>query len=138
VRAALSIPARANYLADLRTWIDQFVQQGTADEIVRARVVLAVHEVAANIIEHAYAGHPAGSIAVTAVLTTTQLTVSVDHTGEPCPRAEVPAPVFDGSASRGFGVWITDRAADDVYRVSGAGGIHSTILVHNLFDRTQP
>ena len=53
---ALKVAATEASLAGIRTWLDQTVGACVADTGIQARLVLAVHEVAANVIEHAYAG----------------------------------------------------------------------------------
>ena len=102
---------------------------------IQARLVLAVHEVAANVIEHAYAGAARQHLTVTIDITPARVTARVDHAGTPLDPTTLTPPVFDGTRSRGFGLWLASRACSDVTFASDDANRHSVILTIHLTNK---
>lgn len=102
--------------ATLRAWADDACRQlcgRRLSEAGRMAIVLAVHETVRNVLEHA-CPESSGSIEVAAEADGDLLRLSVAHDGAPFDRATASAPVFDGTAERGFGVFLTEAAVDRV------------------------
>jgi anti-sigma regulatory factor (Ser/Thr protein kinase) len=132
----LTVPASTDRLGEIRSWVEAVASVATAEPSVVPRLVLAVHEIAANIVEHAYDGRTDGMLTITIITTAGQILTRVDHTGSPFDGARLKPPVFDGTETRGFGMWLAARACDDLYFVSHDAHHHSAFLTLNLTGRT--
>ncbi len=102
--------------ATVRAWTDDACRRlcgGRLSEGGRTAIVLAVHETVRNVLEHA-GPESSGSIEVVVEADGDLLRLSVAHEGRPFDRATAPAPVFDGTADRGFGLFLTEAALDRV------------------------
>ena len=122
MRLTLATDARPEALAEVRDWTVSVCAPAAAhpeNEGDVAAIVLAVHEAAANVVEHAYRG-AGGPLRLEASWSGPTLTVRVWHRGEPIDREAVAAPVFDGSRERGLGTFLIEQAADRVaYETAG-------------------
>lgn len=119
----LSTRAELATLASVRRFVEDACRPASIDPAHDAQVaalVLAVHEAAANVAEHAYGG-AGGALRLAAEWEGPTLVVRLWHDGEPVDRAAVPPPRFDGSSDRGFGTFLLEGAADRVFYESAAG-----------------
>jgi len=132
---ALTVAATEASLARIRTWLDQTVGAGVADAGIQARLLLAVHEIAANVIEHAYAGAAGQHLSVTIDINPARVTARIDHAGTPFDPTTLTPPVFDGTRSRGFGLWLASRACSDVSFTSDGANRHSVLLTIYLTNK---
>ena len=84
---------------------------------------LAVHEVAANIIRHAYQNRTDQRIILEIESFEEHLMVHLNHWGKPFIRREtVTVPIFDGTAERGFGLYLIEQCVDRVvYKCTPTG-----------------
>lgn len=100
----------------VRTWIDGVCRDlcgPRLSESGRAAVVLAVHETVRNVVEHASGGH-GGFIELSAKVEGDVLSLRLVHDGDGFDRASAPAPVFDGTAEGGFGLFLAESAVDRI------------------------
>lgn len=119
----LSTRAELATLASVRRFVEDACGPASIDPVHDARVaalVLAVHEAAANVAQHAYRG-AGGALRMAAEWSGPTLVVRLWHDGEPVDRSAVPAPSFDGSSERGFGTFLMEAAADRVVYESRDG-----------------
>jgi anti-sigma regulatory factor (Ser/Thr protein kinase) len=129
MKSTLSLRGAAHVLPRLRSWtagVWRVVFCGH-DPDGRRRLVLAVHEAARNIIEHAYAER-AGYIDVEAFLEGRALVVELWHDGVPIDRDAVSDPIFDGSRESGLGCFLIEQAVDHVLYQTDARGRHCVRL----------
>ena len=131
----LTVAATDASLARIRTWVDQVVGATVADANVQTRLVLAVHEIAANVIEHAYAGLAGQHLTVTIDATPVSVVARIDHAGASFEPAALAGPVFDGTRRRGFGLWLASQACHDLSFVSAGANLHSVFLTIHLSDK---
>jgi anti-sigma regulatory factor (Ser/Thr protein kinase) len=114
--------------ADVRTIdaavIDLLARAGGVDAETCSGVELAVHEIATNIVDHAYAGAPAdrpGRIVATAALTGMQtggrrrLVIELEDTGAPFDPAAVPPVNLDVPQEGGYGLFLAEALLDEVH-----------------------
>jgi len=88
---------------------------------------LAVGEVAANIILHAYKGQKGPPIEVVVDVNQDRVCVSFYHGGEDFDPSSARPPSFDGSRETGFGLYLVEQAVDEVRYGRddrGRAGIH--------------
>jgi serine/threonine-protein kinase RsbW len=115
----LDVPATYRYLNVVGACITEVLArvEGLAEPaMVAYRVNLAVHEICANIVEHAYAGQPEGRIAVTVVLITQPRSLIIDlhDTGRSFDPACVLAPNLNEGQVGGYGLFLVRELMDDV------------------------
>ncbi|MDX6553765.1 MAG: hypothetical protein QOH74_2253 [Gaiellales bacterium] len=94
----------------------------TDDELL-TRVMLALSEVVANVVRHAYAGTEPGDIEVTAVLAGDELRLAVRDFG----AVRLPS----ANPGMGIGLRIAEQCADEVRVATACGGT----IVELLFRR---
>jgi anti-sigma regulatory factor (Ser/Thr protein kinase) len=124
VRRRLRLRSDTVSFPGLRGWAERACRgcvPGAAEARVLA-VALAVHETVRNVAEHAYAHGGPGPIDVLAEGRGGRLVLSVVHDGAPFAREALPAPAFDGTRERGFGVFLAERAVDRISFSRTPGG----------------
>jgi len=126
--SALTFSATEASLARIRTWVGHMIGATVGDAGVQARLVLAVHEIAANVVEHAYAGMTGQHLTVAIDALPARVVVRIEHGGAPFEPAALIPPAFDGTRHRGFGLWLAARACTDVSFTSAGPGRHSIVL----------
>jgi serine/threonine-protein kinase RsbW len=129
----LELASNGRDLDALRSRIEGLLSDPRVSSDVSQRVQLAVHEVCANIVEHAYGSDRDGTIQVTLTRTfePQRLVVDLFDTGLPFDPASEPEPNLDEPHVRGYGLYIVRSVMDDVRYDHGAGGNHWR-LVKNL------
>jgi serine/threonine-protein kinase RsbW len=115
----LDLPASNKYLSVLGANLDAFIEriEGVAEPRVAAyNIQLAVNEICANIIAHAYRGAPGGRVVVTARLLAhpRRLLVELADTGAPFDPSQVAEPDLEGVQIHGYGLFLTRSLMDDV------------------------
>lgn len=123
----LELPATTTYLNVLGACLDGIVER--IDGIVEPRVTayniqLAVNEIVANIITHAYADQPDGrvTIVVTVVPEPLQLVVDLFDTGSSFDPTTVPEPNLDDVQIHGYGLFLVHSLMDEVTYTPGPDG----------------
>ena len=92
-----------------------------------AGLILAASEAVTNVIQHAYKDQPEARIQSSVEIFTDRIRVRFQDTGGSFDVSKVANPVFDGSQSHGFGVFIIDQLMDEVRRSRDEYG-------HNLIE----
>lgn len=121
----LDIPAAFKYLNVVSNCLTAVIEQveGLSEkETVSYNVVLAVHEICTNIVEHAYGGQ-GGQITMEILLNeaTGYLVINVYDTGQPFDLSAVPQPDLDSAPIRGYGLFLVHELMDDVSYTPGDG-----------------
>ena len=113
----LEITSDLKELERVRAFIREFCA-GVKDYPLDAKrismIELAVTEVTANIIKHAYQSRSGETIQINAEVSADEITICFYDRGEQFEQASVSEPVFDGSREGGFGLHIIAHTVDEV------------------------
>lgn len=121
----IDIPATYKHLSMVSACIAEIIERaGDVDERkeLTYNLQLAVHEVCANIVEHAYANLSDGRIAVTLTLFShpRQLCVDLQDTGRPFDLFAIPDPDLSQPQISGYGLFLIRNLVDEVAYTSGS------------------
>ncbi len=124
---AVRLKADATY-QDVRTidqaLVDLLVGAGDIDETTIHSIELAVHEVATNIVDHAYPEDQAGSIEASLTLSgrlQRRLTIELSDTGTPFDATAVNPVNLDLPQEGGYGLFLAQALMDEVHYERKAG-----------------
>ena len=120
----LSIPSSTRYLEDVRRFVEHHAYDAEFSERTVNELKIAVDEVCANVIEHAYQGDTSGTIDVDIIIKSDQFTVRIRDEGISFDEDIYQEPdIFDFARQKktgGFGVHIIKKLMDRVeYRTRG-------------------
>ncbi len=126
--------ARFEQLERIRAFVGKAAQAAGFSDKATYAVQLAADEAASNIIEHAYAGRPNASFALSCEFKDNQLTMTFHDRGKSFDfdRVDVPDLRADLSERRigGLGIYLMHKLMDHVeYRVTPGGNI-LTLIKH--------
>lgn len=126
-RIRLELPATTKYLNVLGACLDGIVERidGIAEPRITAyNIQLAVNEIVANIITHAYAEKPDGCVSLTATVIPEplQLLVELYDTGHSFDPSAVPEPDLDDVQIHGYGLFLARSLMDEVTYTPGPDG----------------
>lgn len=122
----LDIPANLQYVNVLGASVCAFlthVEQLADPEITRYNLELAIYEIGANIVNHAYANRH-GRIRMSATLShqPLQVTITLDDTGVSFDPTVVPEPRLGELQEHGYGLFLVTQLMDEVeYRPTNVG-----------------
>lgn len=124
----LTLPARYRNLALLSNCIDLLLADlpdRAAQEQVVYGIKLAVHEVANNVIDHAY-GHEQGVLNISFQFDPTANCFIADlyDTGEAFVAANAPTPDLDIPHESGYGLFLAEQMMDEVTYQRQSDGNH--------------
>ncbi|MCW5965918.1 MAG: SpoIIE family protein phosphatase [Bryobacterales bacterium] len=122
-------------LSRIRQWVNDLWMRWAPrghDESSLYQLVLAVNEVASNVMRHAYRGDAQQRIRMRAWVHQNRFTLELAHTGEPFDPQAKPSPVFDGTRDGGFGVFIIENSVDEIVYSRNDGDWH-TIRIEKSF-----
>lgn len=129
--AELKITSDLQELARVRAFIREFcvnIPDSLLDVNRINLIELAVTEVAANIIKHAYDKRTGEPIQIDARSSSDEIVLRFyDWGGEFDPKS-VPLPVFDGLSEEGFGIYIISHIVDEVIYSRNEEGINCVCL----------
>lgn len=114
----MEMPAQLEDLPRARRFVREFCKSDACWQLTREdlwQLELAVHEVAANIIRHAYGNRTDQRILIEIQVLQERLMVHLNHWGRPFIRESVPLPILDGTAENGFGLYLIERCVDKVF-----------------------
>ncbi len=133
VRKTLVIPNETRYLAAMREAVAQVVQSSDFPNEDMHRVVLAVDEAVANIMEHALAREEdSGELTIRMALdvNATQFQVTIQDSGKPFDPEEIEAPDIREQVAAGrrdgLGVFLIRQIMDEV-RYSFVQGLRNEL-----------
>lgn len=117
----LTMPAEFGALEQLQPYLDHLI--GTAPDRTRSEVMLAIHELCTNVIEHGYAGVE-GSIIIRANVEAGVFTITLrDHAPNAYETSrEIAAPAPDSLPEGGWGMFIVHQVMDEVHYTRHADG----------------
>jgi anti-sigma regulatory factor (Ser/Thr protein kinase) len=122
-------------LARIRQWVnDLWLRWAPRDKLEQPlyQLVLAVNEVASNVMRHAYKGNPAQRVRISAWVEEQKFVLELAHTGEPFDPAHRRPPAFDGSRDGGFGVFIIEKSVDEIVYSRNDGDWHTIRIVKSF------
>ncbi len=130
--SSLSIDADLNNLADIRRFVENTALALQAEADATADVVLAVNEVATNIIEHGYRRRP-GIIEIDVGQNGDALVVRLRDQAPPFDPTRAPAPDVGLPLNQrrfgGMGIHMTRHLVDQlIYQGSAEGGNELTLV----------
>ncbi len=131
VHAQLVVASNFSEIERIRTFVSVFSRQNplvNLEEKDRYQLVIASHEIATNIIRHAYNQNPDEFVTVTADRYADRITIRFTHVGEPYRPNEEEIPCFDGSRENGFGLYIVEQAVDKIEYGKDALNRHYILL----------
>jgi serine/threonine-protein kinase RsbW len=109
----LQLAADYESLRALGAWLEGLVPSSCAEDSLLPRLELAVHEVCANVVDHAYRS-AAGVIDLAGIATEDKIVVTVRDSGAPFDAALVRRPAPDAPQVRGYGLMIIEQLVDDI------------------------
>ena len=114
----IEIQSQLENLPGARLFVRKFCKSSTCLELAEEglwQLELAVHEVATNIIRHAYENRTDQRILIEMQTSKERIMVHLNHWGKPFIQLEsAPKPVVDGLAKGGFGLYLIERCVDQV------------------------
>ena len=119
-------------LARIRQWVNDLWLRWAPREHQEEglyQLILAVNEVASNVMRHAYKGSPTQRIRISCRVEGSMFYLELAHTGEPFDPAKRQAPSFDGSRDGGFGVFIIEKSVDEIVYSRNDGDWHTIRIV---------
>ncbi len=114
----LTVPSQVTFLQDIRMFVDNSVGKTGMNESDRAKVILAVDEGSANIIEHAYGGQ-SGFVKIRVEAEDDKVTINLYDGGESgfdpnkVPDPDIKEHVRLGKKS-GLGVFLMRKIMDEL------------------------
>lgn len=109
-----SMSSEAEGLAGLRGWLRGALGDLGVERAVQAELVLAVGELCANSIEHAYEGRAGQPIHVSVAGHADRLVIEVEDFGRAFDRSRYTEPDLDSLPDHGLGIHLVHRIADSV------------------------
>lgn len=133
-RFYLKMPARHRNLELLSRCIDLLLTElpdPTALEQLIYGIKLAVHEVASNVIEHAY-GHEQGEIEITLQFEphNKRFMAKLYDTGGAFDASQAPSPNLDIPQESGYGLFLAQQMMDEVSYQRQLDGNHWQLVKH--------
>jgi sigma-B regulation protein RsbU (phosphoserine phosphatase) len=122
-------------LARIRQWVNDLWLRWAPRECNEEglyQLVLAVNELASNVMRHAYRGDSGQRIRFRASGNRGLFVIEISHTGEPFDPETRTEPSFDGSRDGGFGLFIIENSVDEIVYSRNDGDWH-TIRIEKSF-----
>lgn len=114
----IEIRSQLENLPGARRFVRQFCKSNTCRQLAGEtlwQLELAVHEVATNIIRHAYENRTDERILIEIQAFEERIMVHLNHWGKPFIQLKsAPKPVVDGLTKGGFGLYLIERCVDRV------------------------
>jgi anti-anti-sigma factor len=124
-----SMSSEAESLAGLRAWLRGALGDLGVERAVQADLVLAVGELCANSIEHAYEGRAGQPIHVSVAGHSDRLVIEVEDFGRAFDQSRYREPDLDSLPDHGLGIHLVHRIADSVaVDVARAAGTRWTLV----------
>jgi len=111
---SLLVPARSCYLRLIRGLIDNCLKNVISDEKLKNRIVLAVNEAYANVIEHAYSGEEGRPFELKVIIEDKKITIILKDEGKKVPLKEIKPRDLDDIKPGGLGTHFIKEIMDEV------------------------
>jgi len=112
--STFSMTSEAEHLVRLRKWLrDELAGHGVPKQ-EQSNLLLAVGELCANCIQHAYEGRGGQPIQVSVRSSADSLVIEVEDFGKPFDADEYETPDFDALPDSGYGLFLVKTIADDL------------------------
>lgn len=131
--AELKIPSALSELARVRRFLREvldFRYPMLGDKDID-QLELAASEAASNIITHAYRDSPANEILIEVEVFAERVCIRFWHTGKAFSPELLEPPLFDGSQTSGFGLYIIGQCMDQVDYSRNARGKNIVYMAKN-------
>jgi serine/threonine-protein kinase RsbW len=140
---ALTVPAQLDRLGDIRRYVETAGKQAGLSEEAAYALVLAVDELATNIIMHGYSGLGTnGDVSITAGMDEEKLTVTLEDHGKPfdpgartMPSAEELSKPLEERGIGGLGIYLALQSVDQ-HRYERLGDANRNILTMKRGQKT--
>ena len=120
---ALTVPSQPKFLYVVRSAAYPVVIEAGFSRKEARRIVLALDEACSNIIRHAYAGDPEGTISLTLTVTGTELRIELRDTGKQVDATTIAPRDLKDVRPGGLGTHFINAVFDTVrYDTSGRAG----------------
>ena len=116
------IASTTEEIDDARRWVGEMARGAGLDEESVSDLEVALTEVLANSIAHAYRGDPGHDIRLECRSAETGFELVVRDWGEPFDPDRYRPPALDDPQEGGYGVYLIDALMDSVQRERPAGG----------------
>lgn len=133
--ATLEITSEVGSLERVRAFVGRICREQLwppMDEENTYKVIVAVQEVATNVMRHAYHGAMDGTIRFEAEVENGQLTIQILHQGDGFDPNRAGKPRFGRPREGGLGLYIISQYVDDVLYFRDGKGTHRVTLTINL------
>jgi len=134
----MEILSRLDLLPGARRFVRNFCQTDIRGGVTREslwQLELAVHEVATNIIRHAYENRTDQPILIEIEGFEERITVHLNHWGKSFTQPEsIRPPVLDGTAKHGFGLYLIEQCVDRVIYAVSPNGKSTISLLKQVTD----
>lgn len=121
--SSFSMTSEAEHLVRLRKWLRDELGRHAVPRQDQSSLLLAVGELCANSIQHAYEGRGGQPIQVSVSSSEESLVIEVEDFGKPFDAGQYRAPDLDAVPNSGYGLFLVKTIADsvsfDVARPSG-------------------
>lgn len=133
LRDEITIQADTQHLRTVREFIARLIGQSKLDERARNRVVLAVDEAVANVIQHGYKSRDDGMVSVIVEVADEFFRISIQDSGV-CFNPTTPDDVnlenhLAAHRKRGLGIFLMRKIMDEVHYNYREGTRNELILV---------
>jgi len=136
----LSVAGSLDCLHKVRQFLLEKLKQASLAGEDRHRVILAVDEAVANVIEHGYRGRVVGDIKVRLAFSPHQLTVKIWDWGCSFDLRRYPEVDIDGHVAlgkrKGLGIQIIRKVMDEIYYSASPKGMNELILIKYIAQKT--
>lgn len=131
--AELKIPSDLSELARVRKFLRQILdfRYPMLEDKDIYQLILAASEAASNIITHAYRDAPAQEILIEVEVFAERICIRLRHTGKAFSPELLMPPLFDGSQTSGFGLYIIGQCMDRVDYSRNAHGKNTVYMTKN-------
>ncbi|MCL4783900.1 MAG: SpoIIE family protein phosphatase [Bryobacterales bacterium] len=134
-RESRSFASDLKELSRIRQWVNdlwlRWAPRSHAEDALY-QLILAVNEVASNVMRHAYRGDASQRLRITAWVEDQRFCLELAHTGIPFDPASTTPPSFDGTRDGGFGIFIIAKSVDKIVYTRNDGDWHTIRIVKSF------
>lgn len=113
-KVTLSLPARHLYLSMVGVAIESLIKRLGGSERAIYDIQIALQEICANVVDHAYDGLPAGTIAIETQVSGSEICIHVIDQGKPFDPELTREPSLGQLQDGGYGLFFARKLMDEV------------------------